>query len=160
MRPKKSAFLRWRDSYFVSLEKAADFLGVTLRTVRSWDTSGAPDWAMRLIAISTGDLSGIHPAWRGWKISHTGKLHGPGRLTFTAEHLSHVPAMIQRLDELEGSIHAQAREQALVFERLKRDALERLALELSQSLLLGTDARESNVPKGIESAPPRFLTRP
>lgn len=137
MRTKQSDFLKWRKAYFIEVDAAAEYFQVTAKTIRNWDKNGAPHMAMRLIAIQTGDLSGIHPAWRGWKISHTGKLHGPSRFTTDPEHLSAVPAIVERLNQLEGSIEAQAREQNSALLRLQRQTIQNFAHEFSNLMKAG-----------------------
>lgn len=96
--------------------QAAFYFEVSLRTITNWDNSDAPDWAYRLIQITSRDLGGFHPSFRGISVKANGKMYlgarlaGGGNVGLSAEHLKHYPAVIRRLHELENNFHAQAAE--------------------------------------------------
>jgi hypothetical protein len=68
---------------------AAEYFGVSERTITNWDRDGAPDLAMKLLMCRTRSLSALHPDWHGFTIGANGKLYGPNRLQLSAEHLRH-----------------------------------------------------------------------
>ena len=78
-------------------EEAANICGVHPRTITNWDRHSAPIPAMRLLEFYTKDLGIFHPSWRGFTISHTGKLYGPNRLQISAEHLRHYDDLVAEL---------------------------------------------------------------
>lgn len=87
-RRHRSDFYRARvKTYLANDRRCAEFFGVTTRTVRNWDEKGAPLMAMRLLHLRFGDLSTVHPDWRGFRICENGKLWGPERRHFSAAHL-------------------------------------------------------------------------
>lgn len=70
-------YLRF-EAGFNSREKAADFCGVTVRTVRNWERCGAPVMAVKLMGLLAGDLSRFGEDWAGVRLEpdcvSTGKL--------------------------------------------------------------------------------------
>lgn len=112
----KSKFQSWRYKVGMNKAQAAFYFEVSLRTITNWDNSDAPDWAYRLIQITSRDLGGFHPSFRGISVKANGKMYlgarlaGGGNVGLSAEHLKHYPAVIRRLHELENNFHAQAAE--------------------------------------------------
>lgn len=124
-RRKKSDFLKWREKHGVTKVQASEYFAVTARTVTNWDRNGAPALAMRLITlVGRRDLSGYHSAWKGWSISHTGKMHGPGGVWFRPRQLAMLPAYVDELQSRLCSIEAEERERLEVRRRLLREAVE------------------------------------
>lgn len=112
MKRKKSDFLKWRERHGVALDQAAEWFAVCGRTIRNWDLKGAPPLAMRLIALAgRRDLSGFHPSWKGWIISHTGKMHGPGGVVIPGpRNLVSILDALRDYELLRSSIERQERE--------------------------------------------------
>lgn len=64
-------FRELRLSCFLSQRAAADFLGVSVATVRRWDRGQRRvPWAVvRLLRLKRlGDLGALAPAWDGWRL--------------------------------------------------------------------------------------------
>lgn len=123
--PKGSSdFAKWRKRYAVTIQEAAEFFAVEPQAVDHWDKHGAPALVMRLIAlIGRRDLSAFHPAWKGWTISHTGKMHGPGGLWFNAKALAVLPRCVADLEDFKNSIERQERHRARVRTELLNSAV-------------------------------------
>lgn len=123
----KSEFLKWRTRHGINQEAAAVLFDVETNVIEDWDKLGAPTIVHRLIGVMNRDLSGFHPEWKGWKVGYDGKLYGPDKLRLAEHQLRMLPVILRRLNELEDSIHAQAKR--LVYEQ-KRIFSEMEALEL------------------------------
>jgi hypothetical protein len=68
-------FRALRHSCFLSRQACADFLGVSLRTVRHWDAGRCRvPWAVvRLLRfVRLGDLGALDAAWDGWTLNRNG----------------------------------------------------------------------------------------
>jgi DNA-binding transcriptional regulator YiaG len=68
-------FRALRHSCFLSRQACADFLGVSLRTVRYWDAGRCRvPWAVvRLLRfVRLGDLGALDAAWSGWTLNRNG----------------------------------------------------------------------------------------
>jgi hypothetical protein len=68
----------------LSRKACAEYLGVSLRTVRYWDAgrSRVPWSAVRLLRLlRTGDLGALCDEWAGWTINRLG-LHAPAGRTY------------------------------------------------------------------------------
>jgi hypothetical protein len=111
-RKRKSDFLKWREKNGISLAQASEYFACTPRSIRNWDKNGAPALVMRLIALAgRRDLSGFHPSWKGWTISHTGKMHGPGGAVVPGpRNLVSILAAVEDYELLRGDIERQERE--------------------------------------------------
>jgi len=75
-------FRELRHSCFLSQVKCAEFLGVSLRAVKHWDSGrNRVPWAVvRLLRITRlGDLGAIQPAWAGWTLNRNGLFPEDGR---------------------------------------------------------------------------------
>lgn len=82
---------------FVCPQKAAELLGVTVRTVRNWDRRGSPVPVMRLLQLLAGDVAGLYPAWRGFQLRPDG-LSGPGKLRIGIEQLREYRRTVELLE--------------------------------------------------------------
>jgi len=133
----KSEFLKWRTRHGINLDAAAILFDVEPYVIEDWDKLGAPTIVHRLIGVMNRDLSGFHPAWKGWKVGYDGKLYGPEKLRLAEHQLRMFPVILRQLNELEGSIHAQARR--LVYEQ-KRIFSDMEALELLE--LINSEKRK------------------
>jgi transcriptional regulator with XRE-family HTH domain len=123
-RKRKSDFLKWREKRGVSKQAAAEYFGVTVRTVERWDEDGAPVMAMKLIAYQDAHLGALHSDWAGWRITHRGELLGPGRLRYVSRQLVAMPGVLRELDRRVGSVEAQERERLRTRRRLLTEAFE------------------------------------
>lgn len=68
-------FRALRHSCFLTPEACAQYLGVSLRTVRHWDAGRCrvPWSAVRLLRLRRlGDLGALEPAWAGWTLNRNG----------------------------------------------------------------------------------------
>ena len=83
-------FRALRHSCFLTPEACAQYLGVSLRTVRHWDAGRCrvPWSAVRLLRLRRlGDLGALQPAWAGWTLNRNGlwspdgKQHRPDMMT-------------------------------------------------------------------------------
>lgn len=83
-------FRELRHSCFLSRAACADFVGVSLRTVRHWDAGRCrvPWSVVRLLRLyRLGDLGALHAAWAGWVLNRNGlwspdgKRHDPAMMT-------------------------------------------------------------------------------
>ena len=106
----KSEFIKWRKRHSITPEAACVLFDVEPYIIEDWDTRGAPTIVHRLIDMMNRDLSGFHPAWKGWKLGHDGKLYGPSRIRLAEHQIRMFPVILRKLEELESSINAQARE--------------------------------------------------
>jgi hypothetical protein len=91
----------------ITRDNAAKLCSVSLRTITNWDRDGAPDLAMKILALQGRDLGAIHPDWTGFRIGSNGKLYGPGRLQLSAEHVQRWPILIRELERLEAELARQ-----------------------------------------------------
>lgn len=57
--------------------QAAALCGVSIKTYRRWESGEckAPDMAIRLFRILSGDLGQIDISWSGWTIGHDGLIY-------------------------------------------------------------------------------------
>lgn len=77
-------FRELRHACLLSRKACAEYLGVSLRTVRYWDAgrSRVPWSAVRLLRLlRTGDLGALCDEWAGWTINRLG-LHAPAGRTY------------------------------------------------------------------------------
>lgn len=65
-----------RQAARLSREAAALACGVSLCTFRRWERTTAPSWAVRHLAVLSGDLGLIDPDFTGWRL-HNGQLFDP-----------------------------------------------------------------------------------
>jgi|GEM_PF-2027241 hypothetical protein len=77
-------------------KKTAAFLGVTVRTVKNWERSGAPVAVIKLFRMMAHDLGWIGRDWEGFTIVED-RIIGPGRAIIT-------PGMIREYPYLEGEL--------------------------------------------------------
>jgi len=113
-------------------KKTAAFLGVSVRTVRNWERSGAPLAVIRLFRLLARDLGGIGRDWEGFFITED-RLVGPGRAYIT-------PGMIRAFPYLESELE---RRRAADLERWHRKKRWRAWLDEGRRLCLsalGSDA--------------------
>ena len=79
-----------RRSCLLSRKAAAEFLGVSLRTVAYWEAGRCrvPWSVVRLLRVlRLGDLGALSGAWAGWSL-HGGALHSPEGRAFTPHESS------------------------------------------------------------------------
>lgn len=94
--------------------KAAEVLGVTIRTVMRWKASHAPAWASYILRVYAGHLP--WPGWEGWQVQH-GHLFQPGftRHGIKPGEIAALPYIHQLLKEQErcirefNNLHDQAK---------------------------------------------------
>ena len=83
-------FRALRHSCFLNRKACAEFLGVSVRTVRYWDTGQhrVPWSAVRLLRLKRiGDLGALHDRWAGWIINErTSELVSPNDYSFCQEY--------------------------------------------------------------------------
>lgn len=68
-------FRELRHGCFLSRQRCAEYLGVSLRTVRHWDAgrNRVPWSVVRLLRLlRSGDLGGLHDDWAGWTLNRNG----------------------------------------------------------------------------------------
>jgi hypothetical protein len=84
----------------MSRERCAEFLGVSLRTVRYWDVgrSRVPWSAVRLLRLlRAGDMGGLHAAWHGWYLNpRTAELVSPNGYSFQPGLLAAWPLICEQ----------------------------------------------------------------
>jgi hypothetical protein len=84
----------------MSRERCAQFLGVSLRTVRYWDAgrSRVPWSAVRLLRLLRGgDLGGLHDAWTGWYLNpRTAELVSPNGYSFQPGQMAAWPLICEQ----------------------------------------------------------------
>lgn len=91
----------------LSVSEACALLGRSVRTWRHWKRHGAPDWALRVLAIYAGDLSLL--GWHGWRIQG-GVLYAPDlRYGWTPEQLYAEWWNRQRLNALDRKAREEPR---------------------------------------------------
>jgi len=76
-------FRELRHSCLLSRKRAADYLGVCVRTIRHWDTgrNRVPWSVVRLLRlVRAGELGGLDAAWEGWTINRHGLRSPCGRV--------------------------------------------------------------------------------
>lgn len=60
--------LRWNAGY-LDRQECADFLGVTVKSIRNWDRQQkAPLVVVKLLQLYCGELDALGPAWSGFRI--------------------------------------------------------------------------------------------
>lgn len=110
MRPSKPRVRPWylspdgfralRRSCFMSRKTCAEFLGVSVRTVRYWDAGQhrVPWSAVRLLRLKrTGDLGALHDGWAGWIINErTAELVSPNGYSFEPGKLQVWPLLCEQ----------------------------------------------------------------
>lgn len=79
-RRKLSEFGKLRRKLFMSVDEAVEMFEVTKRTIRNWEYGNAPKMVIRMMQRQDRSLSGLHPAWEGFRIGWNGWLYGPNRL--------------------------------------------------------------------------------
>ena len=75
-------FRELRHSCLLSRQRCADYLGVSLRTVRYWEAgrNRVPWSVVRLLRLlRCGDLGGLEDGWAGWTINRHGLWSPDGR---------------------------------------------------------------------------------
>lgn len=80
-------FRELRHSCFLSPKACAEFLGVSLRTVRHWDAgrNRVPWSVVRLLRLCRlGDLGALNDQWSGWTLNRNGLWSPEGRGFHTA----------------------------------------------------------------------------
>jgi hypothetical protein len=84
----------------MSRKACAEFLGVSVRTVRYWDTGQhrVPWSAVRLLRLKRiGDLGALHDRWAGWIINErTAELVSPNGYRFTPDKLAIWPLLCEQ----------------------------------------------------------------
>lgn len=86
-----------------SERRAADALGVSLKTLRRYESGTAPAMALRLVAIlAAGHLGAIDSAWEGWHLVR-GALVSPENVCFT-------PGDVRAIQYRDALISAQRRQ--------------------------------------------------
>jgi hypothetical protein len=76
-------FRELRRSCFLTRQACAEYLGVSLRTVRYWDAGrNRVPWAVvRLLRfLRAGDLGALQPTWSGWTLNRRGLVSPCGRV--------------------------------------------------------------------------------
>ena len=93
-------FRALRRSCFMSRKACAEFLGVSVRTVRYWDAGQhrVPWSAVRLLRLKRiGDLGALHDRWAGWIINErTSELVSPNGYRFTPDKLAVWPLLCEQ----------------------------------------------------------------
>ncbi|WP_343883958.1 VC1465 family Xer recombination activation factor, partial [Rhodanobacter caeni] len=80
-----------RHACLLNRKACAEYLGVSLRTVRYWDAgrNRVPWSAVRLLRLlRTGDLGALCDEWAGWTINRLG-LHAPAGRTYRERDMRH-----------------------------------------------------------------------
>jgi hypothetical protein len=75
----------------LSRKACAEYLGVSLRTVRHWDAgrNRVPWSAVRLLRLMrNGDLGALLPAWSGWVLNRNGLVSPDGKV-YTEHNMRH-----------------------------------------------------------------------
>jgi DNA-binding XRE family transcriptional regulator len=75
-------FRELRHTCLLSRQRAADYLGVSVRTIRHWDAgrNRVPWSVVRLLRlVRAGELGGFDDAWEGWTINRLGLFSPDGR---------------------------------------------------------------------------------
>ena len=93
-------FRELRHGCFMNREACAQFLGVSLRTVRYWEAGRCrvPWSAVRLLRLHRlGDLGALHDAWAGWTLhARTGELVSPNGYRFEPGKLALWPLLCEQ----------------------------------------------------------------
>lgn len=104
MAKKKSNFyhVRW-NRVGINEERAADVLGVDVKTIRQWDNEGAPVMAERLLLL--WDSKQLGGDWQGWRFSrgalvYKGRRWRPEGLIQWADQSAQLSALQQDLRRL------------------------------------------------------------
>lgn len=97
-RKKRSNFYRLRLKLGLTIESAASLCGVTTRTIKNWDHSGAPLTAMRLLQLSDKQHVG-HEGWSGFMFSRGVLIHGKSR--WRPETLKDYPELLKQITTFE-----------------------------------------------------------
>ena len=96
-----------------SPEKIARWLGVAPQTAREWRRLGRIPkvWHRAARVLAEGNLGDIHPMWKGWRISETGRLQSPDyspqgpEYAFEPKEITALPHTRMRLAEFEARDH-------------------------------------------------------
>lgn len=103
------------DLLFGSPEPIADYLGVTVTTVKRWKAGAPmPTAAFKLMQVRHGDLSGlIGKEWEGFSFGKDEKLYLPGwRGGFNPQEIRAMFFRVQQVRALEAQIRAVERREA------------------------------------------------
>jgi DNA-binding XRE family transcriptional regulator len=100
-------FYRERVTAGLSQKQAAEYLGVTRRTMNNWEAgrSRIPYPAFKLIRMRAGAIVHV-PGWEGWRYARDGALVTPDGRTFQPwelQHLELVVSLSHRYRELRGA---------------------------------------------------------
>ena len=90
---------KWEEST-ISADELAQLCGVSVRTARRWRAGRLPAYAVRLVALVSGELVQIDRAWKGWRLTPEG-LRSPDGVLFTPGDIAAGPFQKQLIDELE-----------------------------------------------------------
>ena len=122
---KPGVFKNLRQRVMLTQEACAELCGVTKRTIRNWETHGAPEMALKFLHMyDRQDCSSHGSAWRGFKFSK-GKLIC-GKLSFTPKNLKTVPYYVDVFNRVQAAKH--------------RYELDGYPLEKCLSIVFGSDA--------------------
>jgi hypothetical protein len=93
-------FRALRHSCFLSVDGCARLLGVSVRTVRHWDSgrNRVPWSAVRLLRLRRlGDMGALHDAWAGWRLNErTAELVSPNGYSFQPGKLQIWPILCEQ----------------------------------------------------------------
>ena len=90
-------------------DECAEFCGVSERTIKRWDETGAPPIATRLLRLyDRKDLSGIGPGWEGFMASRGALINARLKIRLTPERLRQWRAITDSLDQAEAEINKTA----------------------------------------------------
>ena len=79
---------------FPNRKSAADFCGVTERTIRNWEKNGAPEAVIKLMTLASQELSWINDSWKNFRF-YQGRLITDRKFPITPEDLRAFPYLLQ-----------------------------------------------------------------
>jgi transcriptional regulator with XRE-family HTH domain len=87
----RDSFHHERRAAGLTQREAAQYLGVTERTIRNWEKGAVriPYPAFRLIRMRAGGIVHV-PGWEGWKFGPDGSLFSPDGRSFKSWELYHL----------------------------------------------------------------------
>ncbi len=104
MKPRTRSFFLtnfYRDHKYIDSQKAADFFGVTTRTINNWWASGCPNWVDNYVELYQRAIPDTKD-WDGFKFVE-GRLYTPyDKLTFAPSELMKIfyDRQFNRLDRV------------------------------------------------------------
>ena len=103
----REAFYVERRTAGMTRKEAAQYLGVTVRTIRNWENGSThiPYSAFKCVRLRAGGI--VHaPGWEGWRFGRGGALYSPCGRSFLSWELYHIRHMFSMAQHFRDTIYA------------------------------------------------------